>query len=161
MAGYLKIGDIVGECKDKGHEDWIELLSVSQGVSRPMKAGASSSTRNRASADLGDVVMVKELDASTPKLIQAICDGTTFPEVTIDLCTSAGGGERIPYMKWVLKEARVTSYDVSGASSDGAVPTETLALNYEEVNWTYDKLDSSGTSQGKVEATWRVPQGSE
>jgi type VI secretion system secreted protein Hcp len=97
MAGYLKIGDIKGESVDKDHKDWINLLSVSQSLTRPMSAGISGSTRQRASVTCGDVVCVKEMDASTPKLIQAVCDGTVFPKVQIDLCTSTGAGARVPY----------------------------------------------------------------
>ena len=93
MAGYVQIGDIKGESVDANHKDWINLLSVSQSVSRPMRAGISGSTRQRASADLGDIICVKEVDASTPKLIQAICDGRNYPEVKIDL--ECGDGVKI------------------------------------------------------------------
>ncbi|MBN1853370.1 MAG: type VI secretion system tube protein Hcp [Pirellulales bacterium] len=159
MAGYVQIGDIKGESVDANHKDWINLISVSQSVSRPMRAGVSGSTRQRASADLGDIILVKEVDASTPKLIQAICDGTNYPEVKIDLCTSTGAESRQPYFQWVLKNVRVTNYDVSGATQEGAVPTEQISLNYEEIKWTYDKMDKSGKSVGKVEATWKVEEG--
>lgn len=159
MAGYLKIGDIKGESTDAKHKDWINLLSVSQGVSRPMKAGVSGSTRQRASVDCGDVVCVKEMDASTPKLISAICDGTNFGMVYIDLCTSTGAAGRVPYFQWELHNVRVTSYDVSGAATDGAVPTESFSLNFEEIKWTYDKMGKDGKSQGKLDATWKVEEG--
>lgn len=159
MAGYLKIGDIKGESTDDKHKDWINLLSVSQGLSRPMSAGASGSTRQRASVSCGDVVCTKELDSSTAKLIEAICDGTNFPKVYIDLCVSTGGGARVPYYQWELEEVRVTSYDVSGATEGGAVPYETLSLNYEKIKWTYDKMGKDGSSKGKIEASWQVEEG--
>lgn len=159
MAGYLKIDGIEGESVDKGHEKWINLLSVSQGLSRPMKAGASGSTRQRASVDLGDVVLVKELDSSTPKLIHALCDGKNFKEVLIDLCTSTGGDGRVPYYQWKLEQVFITSYDVSGAATDGGVPTESMSLNFEKIHWTYDKMGKDGKSQGKVPASWDVEKG--
>jgi len=159
MAGYLKMGDIKGESVDKDHKDWINLLSFSQGIQRMMAAGASGSTRQRASATLGDIVIVKEVDASTPKLIQAVCDGSNFAEIKIDLCTSTGKEGRVPYFQYVLKNARVTSYDVSGSSEDGAVPTEQLSLNYEEIAWTYDKMGKDGGSKGKIDASWKVEEG--
>ncbi len=159
MAGYCKLGDIKGESVDKEHKDWINLLSVSQGLSRPMRAGSSGSTRQRASVSCGDVIMVKEVDASTPKLIEAICDGTNFPEVKIDLCTSTGADGRVPYFQWTLTNVRVTDYSVSGATQDGQVPTESFSLNYEEIKWTYDKMGKDGSSKGKVESTWKVEEG--
>ena len=159
MAGYIKIGDIKGESSEPNHKDWINLLSVSQGVSRSMPTGASGSTRQRSSATLGDIVIVKELDKSTPKLVEAICKGTNFPVVTIHLTTSSEGDTRIPYMAWELKNARVTDYSVSGATEGGSVPTESLSINYEEVKWTYDELDKENKSKGKVETSWKTEEG--
>ena len=159
MAGYIKIGDIKGESTDQGHKDWINLLSVSQGLSRPMRAGTSGSTRQRASVDCGDLVMVKEVDSSTPKLIEACCDGTVFPEVKVDLCTSSGGDSRIPYYQWTLTNVHVTSYDCSGGAQDGQIPTESLSLNYEEIRWTYTKMGKDGAVAGKVESGWKVEEG--
>jgi type VI secretion system secreted protein Hcp len=159
MAGYLKIGDIKGESVDKDHKDWINLLSVSQSLTRPMSAGISGSTRQRASVTCGDVVCVKEMDASTPKLIQAVCDGTVFPKVQIDLCTSTGAGARVPYYQWELVNVMVSDYSVSGATDGPEVPTESISLNYEEIQWTYDKMGKDGASKGKVDASWKVEEG--
>lgn len=159
MAGYVKLGSIVGESTEPNHKDWINLLSVSQGISRPVAPGASGSTRQRSSATLEDILLVKELDKSTPKLAEAICTGVNFPKVEIHLCTSSEGGSRIPYFKYELKNVRVTSYNVSGATDGGQPPTEQLSLNYEEIKWTYDELDKENKSKGHVETQWKVEEG--
>ncbi len=159
MSGYLKIGDIKGESTDDGHKEWINLLSVSNSITRPMGAGASGSTRQRSSATFGDVVCVKEVDASTPKLQEAIADGTNFAKVNIDLCTSAEGGKRIPYLQWELSHARVSSYSISGSTDGGQVPTEQISLNFEEIKVTYDKLGKDNKSAGKVDYSWKIEEG--
>lgn len=159
MAGYLQVGDIKGESTDDGHKDWINLLSVSSSITRPMGAGASGSTRHRSSATFGDVVCVKEVDASTPKLQEAIADGANFKSVKIDLCTSSEGGKRIPYLQYELTNARVSSYSVSGATDGSQPPTEQISFNYEEIKVTYDKLDKENKSSGKVEYTWKIEEG--
>ena len=159
MSGYLQIGDIKGESTDAKHMDWINLLSVSSSITRPMAAGASGSTRHRSSATFGDVVCVKEVDASTPKLQEAIADGTGYKKVKIDLCTSSEGGERLPYLQWELTNARISSYSVSGATDGGTVPTEQISLNFEEIKVTYSKYDKDNKSKGKVEYTWKIEEG--
>jgi hypothetical protein len=63
-GGYIKLGDIKGEATDRGHEGWIDILSVSHSITRPMSSGISGSTRQRGSVTFGDVVLVKELDKS-------------------------------------------------------------------------------------------------
>lgn len=159
MAGYIKIGDIKGEATDESHKDWINLLSVGNSISRPLGAGVSGSARHRASATFDDILCVKEVDASTPKLQEAIADGTNFAKVNIDLCTSSEGGKRIPYLQWELKNARVSSYSISGATDGGEVPSEQISLNFEEIKVTYDKLGKDNKSAGKVEYTWKIEEG--
>ncbi|HES58633.1 MAG TPA: DUF1559 domain-containing protein, partial [Firmicutes bacterium] len=59
----------------------IEVLSWSWGETNDSThaTGTSGSSRHRGDTTLGDVVCVKEVDKSTPKLQEAICDGTVFP----------------------------------------------------------------------------------
>lgn len=159
MAGYLKIGDIKGECQDKGHKDWIKLLSFSQGLSRPMRAGTSGSTRHRSSVDVGDLVCTKEMDASSTKIMEAVCDGTVFPEVKIHLATSTGADGRANFYEVTMTQVHVTSYDVSGSARDGDIPIETFAFNFEEIKWDYNKFAADGSPQGKVSAGWKVEEG--
>lgn len=159
MSGYLKLGDIQGESTDDGHVNWINLLAVGNHLARPMAAGASGSTRHRASVIFGDFVCVKEVDASTPKLQEALADGANFPKVNVDLCTSSEGGKRVPFLQWELINARVTSYEVEGGSNDLELPTEHLSLNFEKIRLTYTRLAKDNSSLGKVEFKWSVEEG--
>lgn len=173
-AGYIKIGDIKGEATDNEHKDWINLLSISQSISRPMKSGISGSTRSRGDVVLGDIVCTKELDKSSPKLMEAVCKGTVIPKVEIHFTknhTNADGSEgRVTYYAYELKNVMVTSYNVNGsAASDDPDPGSAaekpmltqVSLNYEEIKVTYDEIDQrTGASKGKVEATWKVEEGS-
>lgn len=160
-AGYIKIGDIKGESQDSEHKEWINLLSVSHGITRPMSAGISGSTRQRGSATFGDVVVVKELDKSSPKLQEALATGQVFGELELDLVSpSSGGRPSEPYLKWELKNVQITGYRLSGAVSGNDRPTETISLNFEEIKVTYTELDAAtGTSGGKVEYGWKVEEG--
>jgi type VI secretion system secreted protein Hcp len=160
MAGYLKIDGIEGECTEPDHTGWINIECVSQDLHRPTMQGKGASTRHRSSVTCGDVVVVKEMDSSTPKLIQAICDGKNFKEVKIDLCTSVGGTKRLPYYQVVINDVMISNYSVSGTcGKDGGVPTESLSLNYLKISWVYDKMGKDSKSKGKVDATWQVEEG--
>lgn len=135
-AGYLKIGDIKGESTDADHKDWINLLSISQSMTRP------GNTSTGTSATLGDIVCVKEVDASTPKLMEAVARGTAYPSVVIEL-TRTVNGKRVPYLLWELKQVRVTSYSISGAT-DGSIPMVELSLNFEEIKVVYNVISDIG-----------------
>lgn len=158
-AAFVKLGDIKGESTDDGHKDWINLLSVSQTIDRePRDNGASGSTRHRSSATFGDIVLVKEVDASTPKLQEAIATGEHFRDVHIDFTTEVAD-KRVPYLQWELKNARITSYSFSGAADNDPIPTDQISLNFEEIKVTYTKYDENGREAGKVEYTWKIEEG--
>ena len=160
MSGFIKIDGIDGESTDKNHKDWIKILSVGQSVNRPIAVGSDGST-TKGSVACGDIAVVKEVDKSTPKLLGSVCKGTKFSEITIDLTTDTGEGERNTYMQWKLENAYVSSYDVSGGASDGAVPTESLGLTYEKITWTYTPVDQKGKPGGAIPQTWDVGAGTE
>lgn len=159
MAGYLKIGDIVGGSTEPDHVGWINLMSFSQGLNRPMKAGGFGETRHKGSVVCGDVHCVKEMDSSTAKLIAACCAGTIFDKVFIDVTTSVGAGKRVPYFQWEMDNVIVTSYDVSGQGNSASVATESISMNYEVIKWTYDKMGVDGKTKGKIDAKWNVEAG--
>ncbi len=144
-AAYLKIGDIKGEAVDHDHKDWIIIESMSSPITRAIVD--VDSTTGQCSAGLrggptpGDVVVVKELDKSSPKIQEAVCNGTFYPEVIIDfVSTSSRGAE--PYLRYKLTNVIVTSYGV-GPGTNGAgdaVPMEDFNLNYGEIEFEYVKF---------------------
>ena len=159
-AGYLKIGDIKGESTDDGHKDWINLLSVSQAISRD-SSGHSSRAAHKAS--FGDIVVVKEVDASTPKLQESIAVGKHIPVVILDFtkifADREGTAQQQPYLQYELKNVMITSYSLSGDAQSDSVPTEQISLNFEEIKVTYTQYDEHGKKKGSVEYSWKVEEG--
>ena len=149
-AAFMKFEGVDGEATDKDHSSWSDLASFSQTITRGDPT--ADSTRQRAGATLGDIVLVKELDKASPKLAESILTGKVFPKVEIHLASSAG-----TYFAYELKNVMVTSYSISGGADDR--PTEQFSLNFEEIKVTYTELDSDGKSKGNVEYSWKVEEG--
>lgn len=163
-AAYIKIGDIKGEATDSEHKDWINLESMSSPIFRSIPEGASGSQRSRGSTTLGDIVCVKELDKSSPKLAEAVCNGTHIQDVEIvftkDVTGSDGVTKQEPYLTYKLKDVIVTSYSFHGNAAGEPVPTEEITLNYTEVEWTYITIDPKTGAKGQpVQASWKVEEG--
>jgi type VI secretion system secreted protein Hcp len=108
---------------------------------------------------LEDIVLVKELDKSSPKLAEAICRGAVFPIVVIHLTASFGDAGRVTYFAYELKNVRITSYSIGGSARSADRPTEQLSLNFEEIKVTYTELDERGEAKGNVEYSWKVEEG--
>ncbi len=123
-AGYIKFDGIDGESTDKDHKDWIILLSFSQGTEMQ-----EDSATTRGQYEVSDIIVVKELDKSSPKLAESIAMGKVFPKVEIHL----DSGKETFYM-YELTNVMITSYSISGTGND--IPTEEFSLNYEKITFT-------------------------
>jgi type VI secretion system secreted protein Hcp len=104
---------------------------------------------------LEDIVVVKELDKSSPKLMEKCAMGAVMPSLVIDVCRAAGGST---YYKYELENVMVTSFHSSGSTEEG-VPVETVTFNFEEITVTYTETDKEGKSKGNVEFNWKVEEG--
>ena len=158
MAAYIKFDGVDGEAKDKDHKSWSDLASFSQAIHQP-GGSATGPTRRRGDVILDDITATKELDKASPKIAEAVCKGTVFPKVEIDITASTTDAGRVTYYRYELKNVMVTSYDVSGSGQAEDVPMETMALNFEELKVTYTECDSKGKKKGNVEYSWKVEEG--
>jgi len=123
-AGFIKFDGIDGESTDKDHKGWIDLMSISE---NPSIASESTTARTRGETTLGDVVVVKELDKSSPKLAESILMGKVFPKVEIHLTSSAG----TIYHTYELTNVMIINYSISGDADQ--LPMEEFSLNFEKL----------------------------
>jgi len=149
-AGFIKFDGVDGESQDDKHVKWIDVLSFSQTISR--EKSSSVSARASGGPVFHDIVVVKELDKSSPKLAESVAIGKVFPKVEIHLTSSAG-----TYYTYELTNVMVTSYSISGDADDR--PTEEISLNFEEIKVTYTEYDSEKKSKGKIEYSWKIEEG--
>lgn len=158
MAAYIKFDGVDGECKDKDHKGWSDLLSFGQGLHQP-GGGATGATRRRGDVILDDISCAKELDKASPKIAEAVANGRVFPKVEIDMTASYTDAGRVTYYRYELTNVLVTSYSISGSGQSESVPVEDFSLNFEEIKVTYTENDSKGKKKGNVEYSWKVEEG--
>jgi len=149
---FLNVDGIPGESLDTKHDDWIDVLSFSHGISQPT---SSSTTRTTERSTHGNFVITKELDKSSPKLALASCNGKHISEVIIEVCRADTSDK---YMRYTLTDVIVASISQNG-SSQGAVarPIEEISLRYGRIDWSYTEVDPmTSKPKGNVEAYWDV-----
>ncbi|MCA9148178.1 MAG: type VI secretion system tube protein Hcp [Planctomycetales bacterium] len=156
MAAYIKFDGVDGECTDKDHKAWSDLLSFSQVVHKP-GGGSTGATRRRGSVIVEDISCTKELDKASPKVAESLLNGKVFPKVEIHATASYTDAGRVTYYAYELKNVQVTSYNCNGSAQ--TVPTESFSLNFEEIKVTYTENDSKGKKKGNVEYSWKVEEG--
>ena len=181
-SAYVKFEGIDGESKIVGHENWSEIVSFSQAISKPSE-GATGSSRRRGDVVLEDIIIVKQIDKSSPKLAEKMCKGEIIPKVEIHLTgPSEGSTCQGTFYVYELKNVMITNYEVSGSNplaysliapapditmpSSGPfivqavdAPVEELSLSFGEIKVTYTECDSAGNAMGSVEYSWNVEEG--
>ena len=155
-AAYMKLGDIKGESTDQDHKDWINLLSMSHVIEKT--TSNTGTARQRGSTTFGDIVVVKEIDKSTPKLQESIAKGERLATAVIDFTRSDGEGQQT-YLTYELKNVIITSYAFKGDASGDPLPTDQVSFNFEEIKVTYYPQNRDGTSGAPVSYSWKVEEG--
>ncbi|MBN2335219.1 type VI secretion system tube protein Hcp [Candidatus Bathyarchaeota archaeon] len=152
---FLQVTGIEGESTEADHDGWIDVLSFTMGLSDP-GGGATGSTRRRGTVVVDDIVVVKELDKSSPKLMEKCAGGMVIPSLVIEMCAGSGDS-RAAFYRYTLENVMVTSFYCSGTDDD--VPVETFTLSFEEITVTYTEIDALGKAKGNVEFSYRVEEG--
>ena len=152
---FMKLGDIKGEVIVAGFADSIAVDSIAHSVSRPAPQPGSPTGSTKTS--VAEFRVTKDYDRSSPKIFEAACTGRVLPSMELQL-TKVVGDRRATFLKYELKNVLVTSYSVSGSGQDGARPTETFSLNFEEIKVTYTTQDARGGAED-ITATYNVLRG--
>src|SRR3982751_2915621 len=115
--------DVKGESNMTDYKDKMELLSFSHGVAMQITGDIVHSERTSGRPNHQDMTVTKYLDAASPVLNQACCEGKTFPEVSIIIGRN-DGGRIAELMSYTLKGVLISSVSVGGGGGDK--PIETL-----------------------------------
>ncbi|MBN1442860.1 MAG: type VI secretion system tube protein Hcp [Planctomycetes bacterium] len=152
---YLKIEGVEGESSDKNHAKWIEVLSVSHGISQSATATSAGGSTSGGRADHSDITVVKQIDSSSPVLLLACCNAKAHKNATIEFCRAME--DKQVFLKWELADVVVTGVRPYAAGGS-EYPQEEVSLNYSTIKWTYTKTDVTGKATGDVVAGWNLKE---
>ena len=108
---YLHLPGIPGTAAERGHEDWIELASVTWGVEQSRGSGMGGGAGRSAQHPL---VIAAPTTIATPLIFEAVARGT-------HLATAALEGVRVSdwpsdvVIRWEFDAVRLWRLDVTGA----------------------------------------------
>ena len=153
---FIKIGDVKGEARGKGHEEEIDVLSWSWGVqqSGSMHVGGGGGAGK---VNVQDLVITKRIDKSSPVLMLHSCKGTHIPEALLSV--RKAGGKQDDYLTIKMEKVLLTSVAPSGTEADDGI--EQVALNFEKVSYDYKPQKDDGTLDAASSLVWNVPEESD
>jgi type VI secretion system secreted protein Hcp len=160
MTAFIKFDGVDGEAKEKNHKKWSNIIAFNQGMHLP-EGESTGPARRRGGVFLDDIVVRKKLDKASPKIAEGVLKGKVFPKVEIHVTSSYADVGRMTYYAYELKNAMVTSYNISRGNKPKQLPVEELAMNFEEIKVTYTEVNKKGEIAGNVEYSWNVERGRE
>jgi len=150
---YLQIDGIKGESADARHTGWIECTSINWSITQPKCATASTGGGHTAErAELGDIVISKLVDLSSPMLAQLCACGKTIPKARLEMQRADADGVPIKYFEVELENVLVAH--IAPHFAGGNFPTESLSLKFSRVRWRYTQQRIGGGSGGNTAGGW-------
>ncbi len=126
----------------------LTLLGRNNPVRPPVGGGLGAGK-----VTLNDLQVVKRTDKATPKLFLNCCVGTHIATGT--LTVRKAGTTPQEYLVMTLTDIIVTNIQ-NGGSTSGDIPSETVSLNYSQLQITYQQQNADGTLAGTVKTGYNV-----
>ncbi|HEY7132930.1 MAG TPA: type VI secretion system tube protein Hcp [Candidatus Limnocylindrales bacterium] len=139
---FARIGDIKGESQDKGHEDEIDVLSWSWGVSQSGSM-AHGGGGGQGKASFQDLSFTHRIDRATPALFRACATGQHLKDATITVRRGGGRGQA-EFLVVKLTDVLVTSVSDAG-TANGDPPFEAVSIAFGKVDLEYRPQKPDGS----------------
>ena len=125
----------------------MKIESCSSPVFRT--GGSSATGQDRSgTTTLDDLVIVRKLDTSSPKLAQHTCDETVSREVPVEMLTDSDSEASRPY-SITPKNAMFSGYNIHATSEGRHTTTEKVILNPETIHWDKPDYNHDGSAGEK------------
>jgi len=150
---YLLIDGINGESQAQGMTNNIELDSFSFGAQNPADVGGKGLSAGKCS--LSDFSFTCAVDQASYQILKALYTGQHIATTTFSLRKSGGGANPYTYLTVTMTNCYITSHSLGGGAQ--GVPTQSVSLAYEQIQYQYYTQDtSSGAVQQAGAATYNI-----
>lgn len=149
---------LVGSSQTDGFVNQIVAQSIQWGQGTSVSPSSKGFLASKPS--FSDISITKELDKSSPKLMQASAVGNKYRDVIISFTRSnsapGGSSTEFVYLKIELKDVLITSLSTSHATGGGSVPNESVSLVFGAIKTTFTPQKSDGTADTAVVGQWNI-----
>lgn len=145
----LYIDGIEGESKYAESQNEHDIISFSWGAHGAREPTGAS--RRRGSVVLEDLYVIKELDSSSPKIMEKICREESINEVKLRVFWNGA-----QYWEYKLENVYVTSLYTGGSGTSDEPDLESISFTYTKITMKAWEYDEQGNSQGMNEFVWDI-----
>ena len=159
LAAYLSLtaerqGPIRGSVTQKGREGKILIISARHEIVSPRAPRSGLPSGKRMHKPL---LLLKELDRSSPLLYAILCTNENIPEARLDFWTATATGQEKQHFTIRLTNANISSIALKMANIRN--PKLVRLCEYEELAFTYEKIEWTW-NEGGITAIddWEAPR---
>jgi type VI secretion system secreted protein Hcp len=145
---FLRVDGIPGESQVLRHENWIELLTFSWGVSSSVNPLVPLNGPPASKSSPVDFTFVAYTSSASPKLFLACAKGTRINNVLLEVVKS--GATSLTFLKVLLQNVRVASFNE--APGDDGRPMDVVRLRYATITDTYVPQGADGRALPAITA---------
>ncbi len=138
---FLRLDQIPGESQDTRHKDWIDILSYTQSYRQVISSSGGGGGAGKVTC--GDITVLKNIDKSSPKLLEAVATGKHIKEGVIEF-VAASGKEAQAYYKVTLSDILISQFDQTD-QPDPARIVERVSLNAAKYEYEYRAQKADGS----------------
>lgn len=155
VDAFIKIDGVKGESVAKGHEGEIDILSWSWGMSQSGTTHIGTGG-GAGKVNVQDISFTHYVDAATPNLIKACCNGKHFGGAK--LVIRKAGENPLEYVIIDLTDILITSVSAGGSGGEERL-TETVTLNFGRFKYSYQPQDKTGAAKGgAIETEYNIAE---
>jgi type VI secretion system secreted protein Hcp len=157
MGIYMKYGNIQGDATQQGFDGYININSFDWKLHRHFAEDQVGRSFNReaSQAHIDRCTVTKEVDHSSGELLQAAATGFKGQPCEIVFLRTGNPGER--YLTFKLTDTLISSLSVSGEGEER--PSETIVLDFTELEIVCKTLDESNVSEDEMHITYNAATG--
>jgi len=145
LNAYMRLtgdtqGEIRGSVTQAGREDSIMVIAFNHEVESPRNASSGLATGKRQHKPL---IITKEIDKSTPLLMNALTNNENLPEVILQFWQPSRSGREFQYYTVELTNASIV--EIRQEMLNNKYPEnmphperEHISFVYEKITWTYE-----------------------
>jgi type VI protein secretion system component Hcp len=131
IDSFLKIKSINGGVTRKDFVNYIEVTSFSWTESREIETPGAA----RGLLNVGGLTLVSPSSKASPRLAQAVVQGTLFDVVTLTVEGKTPKGSAMKELFLKMEEAIVSSFSFQGSNA-GNTPLDRYVINFNELTIT-------------------------
>lgn len=140
-------GSIEGDAKSPHGRAWIPVQQYNFSLEAPRDAATGHASGKR---EHEPIRVIKDMDAASPKLLQAATTGGHIKQVTFQVYRVGAGGREELYETIRLVNPIISGVHASGGGAGkSSAPQEELSFAYEEIQYNYTQQKAPGSMKAE------------